>query len=223
MNYGLALMSSGRYQEALASFNQALLYTPNYFRLQINLGIVNGALGRADEARKHFDAAITLEPKDPESYTFYAKWLAKTDQRDQAITMLRTALRLDGDHGNAETLLASLLKNPSPPDTGAPAGSIPEGPSPAEKQQAADSYVSLSLAHYKAHRYRECIEAARKALELRPDDAEAYNNISAADIELKDWDGAIKNASKAIQLKPNFPIARQNLSYSLEQVRGRGK
>ncbi len=44
MNYGLTQMAVGRYPRALDYFTRALEYTPNYPTLEINLGIVNGAM-----------------------------------------------------------------------------------------------------------------------------------------------------------------------------------
>ena len=70
MNYGLTQMNQGRYAVALDYFRRALLYTPNYPTLEINLGIVNGAMAaqgdspRNAEAERHFLRAIALAPDD---------------------------------------------------------------------------------------------------------------------------------------------------------------
>jgi tetratricopeptide (TPR) repeat protein len=44
MDYGLTQMNKGAYPQALDYFTRALPYTPNYPSLEINLGVVNGAL-----------------------------------------------------------------------------------------------------------------------------------------------------------------------------------
>jgi hypothetical protein len=44
MNYGLSQMRVGRYERALRYFQRALVYNHNYATLEVNLGIVNGAI-----------------------------------------------------------------------------------------------------------------------------------------------------------------------------------
>jgi tetratricopeptide (TPR) repeat protein len=83
----------------------------------------------------------------------------------------------------------------------------------------AEDYLSLSLQYHRNKQYRECIDAARQALKLKPDYAEAYNNIAAGYESLQQWDEAIQAAQQALKLKPDFELARNNLLYSLEQKR----
>ena len=53
MIYGLTQMNKGNYPVALDYFERALQYTPNYSTLEINLGVVNGAMAdRGDATRQ---------------------------------------------------------------------------------------------------------------------------------------------------------------------------
>src|SRR5262249_15416339 len=58
MNYGLTKMEQGKYAEANALFERALVYNPNYVALEINLGIVNEGLRQYDVAEGHFKRAL---------------------------------------------------------------------------------------------------------------------------------------------------------------------
>ncbi len=230
MNYGLTLMARGDYQGALNLFERAEVYTPNYSLLEINHGIALGGLHRAADAERHFQRAIALDPDDAASYFYYARWLRERGRLEESAAGLTTAIAKNpmafdarymlmeeyatqGRRESLRTLAMETLKlapgdetaerylKLAPPVSGAPA--TPE------------AYIELSLDHYRAGRYRECVAAAKEALRLRPDYAEAYNNIAAAEAASAKWDDAIAAAREAIRLKPDFQLAKNNLAWAL--------
>jgi tetratricopeptide (TPR) repeat protein len=77
---------------------------------------------------------------------------------------------------------------------------------------SAENYLNLSVACYEAGQYRECISAAERAIELKPDFAVAFNNISAAHRVLSEWDEAITAASEAVRIDPNYQLGKNNLA-----------
>ena len=109
-----------------------------------------------------------------------------------------------------------LATSQNPPDPIAAAAQL------AASQPTPENYLNLSLLYHRAGRYPECIEAAKKALRLKPDYAEAYNNIAAAYQSMQQWDQAIAAAQQAVRLKPDFTLARNNLAYSLAQKKLQG-
>ncbi len=80
-----------------------------------------------------------------------------------------------------------------------------------------EAFVELSLAHFRAGRYMDCVRAAEKALALRPKYAEAYNNIAAGYNALKMWDKGIAAAQQAIQLRPEWDLPRNNLAHAMRE------
>ena len=80
--------------------------------------------------------------------------------------------------------------------------------------QTPESYLALSLQHYREERYGEAIAACRAALELRPNYAEAWNNICAAYNKLGRYDEAAAACEQALRYKPDFELARNNLQYA---------
>jgi tetratricopeptide (TPR) repeat protein len=241
MNYGLTLMSKGDINGAITTFEKALLLTPNYSFLHINLGVANGALGRDAEAEQHFTRALALAPNDSQSYSYYARWISQRGRVAEAIALLevgaqknpadlqcRTLLlqlySVQGDRQKFERLLADSLRlAPNDPDvlrfaamqSGARAQVQPTG---SVAQPTPEGLLSLSLSYYQAHRYQECIAAAQEALRLRPNYAEAYNNISAASNALGRYEDGIQAAAEAIRLKPDFMLAQNNLAWAQSQL-----
>jgi Flp pilus assembly protein TadD len=84
---------------------------------------------------------------------------------------------------------------------------------PAVVETAAD-LLNASLGRYQVGDFQGSIDAARKALDLKPDYAEAYNNIAAGFASLQRWDEAIQAAREALRLKPDYPLARNNLRWA---------
>jgi tetratricopeptide (TPR) repeat protein len=61
---GRALISSGRYQEAIKWYDKALAIDPNYKNALLNKGIALTQLGRYNEAITHFDKLLAIDPND---------------------------------------------------------------------------------------------------------------------------------------------------------------
>jgi protein O-mannosyl-transferase len=194
MNYGLAQSSRGDYTGALAAFEQARLYTPDYPLLEINFGIVRGAKGDHQAAESHFRRALQLAPRDAQPMFYYARWLHARARAAEALPLLEAAARANPGWPEPRRLLDTVRAADTP-----------------------ERLVNESLAHYRAHRYREAVAAARRAVTLKPGSPEAYNNIGAALNEMGLWDEAIVNLNVALRLRPDFQLARNNLAWAERQ------
>src|SRR4029079_3804869 len=60
--------------------------------LEINLGIVEGALGNDAAAEKHFRRAIELSPNASQPFRYYGRWLKGKSRFDEALQNLATAV-----------------------------------------------------------------------------------------------------------------------------------
>ncbi|MFZ0392295.1 MAG: tetratricopeptide repeat protein [Terracidiphilus sp.] len=229
MNYGLTQMRKGAYPVALDYFERALLYTPNYPTLEINLGIVNGALGRGAEAAEHFQRAIALAASDDQVHFYYGRWLYQSGQTAAALDQLSQAVALNPSRLSARDLLASAYLSSGDPDDArsTAAATLELSPTdPAAKailaQPAAltaDNWINASLYQYRKGNYAGCIEAAKQALKLNPNSELAYNNIGAAYAALAQWDQAIANERQALGINPRFTVAQNNLAaYAKEKA-----
>ncbi len=242
MNYGLILMARGDYIGALSYFERALMYTPNYSTLEINLGIANGGLHRDAEAERHFARAVALAPDTAEPYFYYARWLHDAGRLPRSAALLETAvaknrLFFDARHllievyagqNNQEAVerLARETLQLAPNDgvarryaswraTSSVAPGIP--PAAGAAQATPERLLNQSLAFYQSKQYFECILTAQKALQLRPNFPEAYNNIAAANNAMGRWDEGIRAANEALRLNPNYVLARNNLQWALQR------
>ena len=122
-----------------------------------------------------------------------------------AMPAVRRALELSPAHAEAQRLLAAIT---------ARQGAAPVEPTP----QTPEQWMERSLTRYRIARYQESADAARKALELRPDFAEAYNNVCAAENAMGRHAEAAAACERALAIKPDFPLARNNLQVALTKL-----
>ena len=233
MNYGLTQMSRGDYVVALDYFEHALQYTPNYPTLEINLGVVNGAMAdlgataRGPEAERHFLRAIALAPSADETHAFYGRWLLQHHRLREAVQQLETAIKLNplrlmqrellmaaedqlGDVAAAHQLATDTLAIASD-DSVARAALLPPA------TQTADSWINLSLTQYQQAQYPKSIESAQHALSINPKSALAWNNIGAAQAAMQQWQLAIASERKALEIDSQLQIAQNNLELYTRQ------
>jgi tetratricopeptide (TPR) repeat protein len=237
MNYGITQMEKGETVRALEYLERALVYSPAYFFLEINLGIANGELRRDDAAESHFKRALTLAPAQAESHYYYARWLRQRSRIPEAIQHLDLAIAANPDYLPARHLGMEILSRQGeraqlraaaqsalvrfPSDSAAAQYlSRAESAEPmAKPSMTPEDYINLSLSYHRVGKFHDSIAAAREALKLRPDYAEAYNNIAAAYEEMQMWDAAIESAQHALRIRPDFELSRNNLLWAEEQKR----
>jgi protein O-mannosyl-transferase len=207
MNYGNTLMAKGDYAGALDYFHRAQQLTPQYSVLLINLAIAEDATEQSAAAEEHFKDALRLAPASPDSYTYYARYLLSHARADEARAFLQSALELSPSDLTAH----ELLKQANAQAVNQPATQTPE------------SYLALSLQHYREGRYAESIAASRAAIALRPNYAEACNNIGAAYNKLGRYEEAAAACEEALRLKPDFELARNNLQYARDMAKSSAK
>jgi tetratricopeptide (TPR) repeat protein len=229
MNYGLALMTRGRSEEALELFERALVFTPNYPILEINLGIVTSSLGRKAEAERHFERALELDPQYGRGHYYYATWLLQQSRGRDAMEHLERAVALTpwsldsrvyllrlyaatGFQRRLDGLVTSTLKiAPTEPT----AITLASGELPVA---AGDGTLESSLADGRARMRQELwVDAAllnRRAIGLAPDSATAWNNLGWSLGNLGFRTEAIRAFRQAIALDPEMELARNNLAWA---------
>jgi tetratricopeptide (TPR) repeat protein len=236
MNYGLSQMQKGNYVIAKTYFERALKLLPNYPLLYINLGVLHTSLNDPIGAEQYFKKAISIGLYVDQSYYYYANFLYVQKRYDEAKLMLKNSIANNPayifsrfllmsiysetqDWGNLKTLAEETL-NYLPNDQTClnyiyaaknKKSKLDITLETASKNPTAENYLNLSLNYYEAGKYNECVEACKKAINIKPDYALAYNNMCSAYNALKIYDKAIEACNKAIALQPDFELAKNNL------------
>jgi len=226
MNYGLTRMRQGDFAGAHASFARAALLLPNYSTLEINRGIVAGALGRPAEAEAHFRRALDLVA-DADGQFYYARWLADAGRGPEAIAHLRSAIGLSRGSVDARHLLMRLAAaagdEPAvaaaardtlaldPADAEAAAYARGESPMAARAPTGAAA-MSAGLGALSAARHDEAAELFRQVILLDPRSADGWNDRGWAQWKLGFTRAAAASFERALAIDPASERARNNLA-----------
>lgn len=242
MNYGLAQMRKQNYDTALIYYNKALLISPYYPYLHINMGVLYNSTGNTESAEHSFIQALNYGDNLYLSHYNYAAFLYAQKRISEAKPYAEKALELSPGYLANRNLLADIyldlnetiaLKNiisetlnmyPGDPHSTA-LSKIDFNGKPLRLQLAeqtaidnptASNYLNLSLEYYNQQMYNECIDACYSALAIDPKYALAYNNICSAYNALGEFDKAIEACEKAIELDPEYTLAKNNLNLALK-------
>jgi protein O-mannosyl-transferase len=198
MNYGLALMQRGDLANAETQFAEALRLSPYYSYANINMAIVKQRQGNTAMADTLFERALRYAPADAESYSNYAWHLFNTGRSERALELTKTGLMLSANH---ETLnnLNKILSNEN------------------NAEATPETLLNKSLSFYNSGNFLGCIDAARKAIQLRPNYSLAWNNISVSFIKLGMFDSAIVAGKRAVEFDATNTQAQGNLNFALQQ------
>ncbi len=200
--YGRALVMRGAYAEGLPYLERAQA-RGNYPELEIDMGMTNAHLGRDEAAAQHFERAIALAPNNPRAYYFYGYWLKQKGRLAESRAQVNLALGLNPVYLDAHELLKQLntaqdesigmmpgesispegLLNQSAEDckNGRYKECLDEALQALKRRPAwAEAYGNMSAALLGMQRWDEGIEAAQRALRLKPDYQAARKNLQWA-------------------------------------------
>lgn len=79
-------------------------------------------------------------------------------------------------------------------------------------------FVNLSQAYKGLGQLEDCLNACRRAVQLKPNVPEAWNNLGSALKDLHQPAEALTAFERAIQLRPNYAVALNNLGNTLSQL-----
>jgi len=240
MNYGLTRLAD---RDPVAGFDyvrRAAVVTPRDPVIEINLAIAYVGLSRPSEAEGQFRRATKDGPSYSPAYSSYGQWLLAQSRVPEAFEMASRALELDPWDLAGRRVLIEVMADghewtklkqfagetlrlfPDDPDgqrallvaqTGL--DEVGKAETEAKTRPTVDHYLALSVLYYRTRMYPECIDAAREALKMNPNQAEAYANIAAAYHTMDDLDQTIAALQEEVRLNPNLPSAKSNLQIEL--------
>jgi tetratricopeptide (TPR) repeat protein len=175
-NLGVALMQSGKINEAMAQYQLALQTNPNYAEAHYNLGVSLMQWGRIAEAMSQYEQALQADPHDAEAHYNLGVALAQSGKINEAMAQYQLALQTNPSYTEAHINLGAALMQ---------SGKINEAI--VQYEEALQANPNFAQAHYnlgialaQAGRFQEAIAHLQEALRLKPDFPEALAVLEKA-------------------------------------------
>jgi len=204
---GNNLRETGKYQEAIEAFKQAIILESNNAIAYYNLGTAYGNLNRHQEAIEAYKQALNINPNLAEAYCNLGNAYGRLNRHQEAIEAYKQALNINPNlaeaYYNLGTAYGNLNRNQEAVE--------------AYKQciridpDIAMAYCNLGVVYSDLGYHQEAVEAYKQALNINPNDALACCNLGTAYGRLRFYHLAIEAFKQAIQIKPDYANAHFNL------------
>jgi tetratricopeptide (TPR) repeat protein len=210
-NLGVALQDERRYGEAIAHYQRAVAYRPDYAPALNNLATAYRASGRLDDAVAAYHRALDAQPDFPDAQYNLANALLDKGATGEAVSRFETALRSLPDSVDVRNNLGIALASQGRTDDAI-----------VEFQRA----IELDPASATAHRNLADLLAAkgdragalaqlREAVRADPANGDAHYDLGLALLEAGSLDGAAAEFRAAVERLPASADARNNLGIAL--------
>lgn len=173
-NLGFLLQRTGRFDEAIAVYEEALASAPSDPSLLASQGLCLKRAGRLEAALAAFDRLLEVDPKSVEGWTNRANALSDAGRLRDALESHQQALALAPQHPVVLSNLSSVL---SQLHRGGEALEMAERALALSSERAV-AWLRKGLALQNLGRFDESVTAYERALEIQPDLIEAQKGLA---------------------------------------------
>lgn len=212
---GEMLYHTGRYQEAVICYDQALKINQNFYEAWYNRAIALAKLDKYEDALLCYDQAISLQSNKYEPLYNKGNLLVRLQRYEQALTYYDKTLALKPDIAeawhNKAAVLAKLQR-----DEEALAAYNNAIKLKADKYE---SWYNRGNLLVKLQQYEEAIKSYDNALTLQNNRAEIWHNRAIVLEKIQQTELALESYKKAISIQPNFAEIWHNQGKAFENLR----
>ena len=206
---GSLLANQHKLDEAMAYYQMALRYQPDFPEAHFFLGNALDEQGKLDEALAEYQKALWFRPTQVQTHIFMGIVLGKQKKYDEAMAHYTAALKLDPDSAVAQNNLARILHT---------LGRFDEA---IEHYHAAlEIDPKLALAHnnlgillIQQGQLTNGTVQLREAMRLNPTNAETQLNLALALNQQQQWPEAVELFSKIVS--GNFPDPKAHCEFAV--------
>jgi protein O-mannosyl-transferase len=202
---GFALADSGRSDEAVERFQEAIRENPDLAEAHNGLGTALAQQGKAAMAIVEFQRALEIRPDDVRIQTNLGNVLAQSGRTKEAIESYNKALQINPEaSGTLKNLGVALAEMGKFADAlSAFSRSLQLDPNDAE------AYYDVGVLYAKAGNDLKAAEYFAKAVGIAPQHVDAHYNFGAALENLGKRAEALQEYGEVLRLDPNHTDARR--------------
>jgi putative PEP-CTERM system TPR-repeat lipoprotein len=196
------------YAAARLSFAKALSLDPQYFPAAAGLATLDLRDKRPDEARKHFDKLLAVDPRNVRALLAIADLRKSAGAgKDELAGLFANAAKLNPTIATPRLLLVEL--NLRARDYKAALAAAQEGA--AALPESAEIMDALGRAHLASGDIDQAISSFNRVAAMQPRAPEPRLRLAEAYMALKKVDEARENLNRALEVAPNFLNAQRDL------------
>lgn len=203
---GMSLLSCNQPQSATQAFEQALSLAPGSAVLHSNLGT---ALFVSDDilgAEKQFDAALQIDPVNPEAMVGKASVLLRRQQPEKALQLLSKIGGVEGSAPEVGYNRALAMYQMGLADDACALLELYV----AQHSNDPEARNAFAVALMRLNRFQEARNQLDKAIALRPEQGIYYYNRGNVFREEKNFKSAISDYNRALAFTPDLVSAYIN-------------
>ncbi len=175
-------------------------------------GLAFHRAGRAADAAERYQQVLRANPSHPDALYLLAVLAHENQKSESAIELARRAIQVSGEQARLSEILGLALMTLARYDEAEPAlVRATESGSP-------QSFNNLGVLRTKQGRLEDAVTAFRRAVELRPGDAQLHCDLAIAFEGLKEFGHAAASYRAALQLDPGRLETIHNLGRSLFEL-----
>ena len=211
---GNTLRQQRRYDEALASYEQALALAPDYAEAFVSRGNVLHELRRFEAALASYDRALSLRPDHADAHYNRGIALMRLDRHEEALASYDNAIAFRPDHlraynnrGNVLQVMRRFKEALASYDQAID-----------RKPDYVDALYNRGMVLRALGSFPEALASYDRIIALSPGYAEVFNDRGAVLGELDRLDDALASFDQAIALKPSYAEAFSNRANALRML-----
>ncbi|MCE5250890.1 tetratricopeptide repeat protein [bacterium] len=211
-----AWVQTGYWRDSSTLFRHAVDVTSNNYLAHNNLGAFLEERKEHDEAIRHFEEALRINPDYPDANNNLGVLLNGLGRSEEAMDHFSRVLRVNPNHARAHNNMGSVLDGLGRHDEAAVHFLIAIDNDPGY----INAYNNYGISLERQGKLDEATAQFLTVLRLEPFNAEAHNNLGSVCLRQGKIDAAISHYKEALGLKPDYPEALVNLgSIMLQQGR----
>ncbi len=213
-NRGVVLQALNRFDEALASYDEAIALNPDNAEVHSNRGNALLELGRFDDAVASYDAALDVNPDNIGALCSRACALIELRRLDEAVASCDKAIALSPDHAPALNNRGNALTNLKRFD---------EAMASYDKTLAAKpdfpaALVGRGAIFLAAGRFAEAFAALNQALAIKPDYFKALMQLASWHERQGNTEAAMSCYDRALAIRPDYTEGISNKIFILDSA-----
>ena len=205
---GIELGRSGKYEEAIETFNMALTINPENAEVWYNIGKTYSDLGDNEEALRSYNQALAINPDISEAWYNMGLILYEQGKYEDSLEAFDKAIEIDPDDQDARDNRMIVADKISAENTYNGQSALPDGDQLPGRTDTAEELTRKGIELSKQKLTENALEAFNAAIQIDPTYIEAWFRKGFTLDTMKRYDEAIEAYDQVLTLNPDHEDAQ---------------